>query len=256
MASIQGHMLEHAKYYIKTGLGISDKYYSHSDDARIDGTGQGSGRSPALWGFNSSIYFHLQSKLSHGATYHSAKRQTSSKVHMTVFVDDNNLQTNKDAFHHEPDTSGLVSQMNLDGQVWHDTLWSSGGALSLGKCQNHLMHWLFLASGAPVLHGGKFGNPICIRNADGTKATIKQLPVRQSYKTLGAHVNPCNTKRPTTKPSLPSPNFTPASSLAAPARLLTPGSIITPSFFVALATPYPSATSPPINSTNYSNQSS
>ena len=44
--------------------------------------------------------------------------------------------------------------------------------------------------------------------------------------------------------------------LAAPARLLLPGSIIIPSSFVALATPYPSATSPPINSTNYSNRSS
>ena len=190
VASIQGQMLEHAKYYIKTGLGISDKSYSHSDDARIDGTGQGSGGSPTVWGFNSSIYFHLQSKLSNGATYHSANGQTSSKIHMTGFVDDNNLQTNEDAFHHEPDTSGLVSRMNLDGQVWHDTLWSSGGALSLGKCQYHLMHWLFSASGAPVLHGGKFGDPICIRNADGTEATIKQLPVGQSYKTLGAHVEP------------------------------------------------------------------
>jgi hypothetical protein len=109
---------------------------------------------------------------------------------MTGFVDDNNLQTNKDAFHHKTDTSGLVSQMNLDGQVWQDTLWASGGALSLGKCQYHLMHWLFSASGAPVLQGGIFGDLVCIRNADGTEATIKQLPVGKSYKTLGAHVEP------------------------------------------------------------------
>ncbi len=72
VATIQGDMLEHAKYFIKTGLGISDNSYSHSDEARIDGTGQGSGGSPTVWGFNSSVYFHLQSKLSTGATYHSA----------------------------------------------------------------------------------------------------------------------------------------------------------------------------------------
>ncbi len=55
VAAIQGDMLEHAKYFIKTGLGVSNMSYSHSDEARIDGTGQGSGGSPTVWGFNSSV---------------------------------------------------------------------------------------------------------------------------------------------------------------------------------------------------------
>ena len=183
-------MLEHAEYFIKTGLGVSSKSYSHHDNARIDGTGQGSGGSPTVWGFNSSIYFHLQTKLSHGATYHSADSKTSSTIHMTGFVDDNNLQTNEDAYHHEPNTAGLDSRMNQDGQVWHDTLWASGGALSLGKCQYHLMNWLFSASGAPVLQGGMFGDPVSISNADDTNATIRQLAVGKSYKTMGAYAEP------------------------------------------------------------------
>jgi hypothetical protein len=122
VATIQGDMLKHARYFIKTGLGISDKSYSHSDEARIDGTCQGSGDSPTVWGFNSSVYFHLQSKLSTGATYHSETGNESLTIHMTGFVDDNNLQTNKDAYFHEPDISGIVSRMNHDGQVWHGTL--------------------------------------------------------------------------------------------------------------------------------------
>ena len=109
---------------------------------------------------------------------------------MAGFVDDNNLQTNEDAYFHEPDTSGIVSRMNHDGQVWHDTLWASGGALSLGKCQYHLMEWRFVMSGAPVLQGGNFVDPVCIKSADGTPSHIKQLPVGQSYKTLGAHIEP------------------------------------------------------------------
>jgi hypothetical protein len=141
VATIQGDMLEHAKYFIKMGLGISNKSYSQSNKASINGTGQGSGGSPTIWGFNSSIYFHLQSKLSTGATYHSATGKESLTIHMTALVDDNNLQTNEDAYSHEPNTSGIVLQMNHDGQVWHDTLWSSGGALSLGKCQYYLMEW-------------------------------------------------------------------------------------------------------------------
>jgi hypothetical protein len=66
----------------------------------------------------------------------------------------------------------------------HDTLWASGGALSLGKCQYLLMEWRFAMSVAPVLQGGKFGDPICIQSADGTPSLIKQFPVGQSYKTL------------------------------------------------------------------------
>jgi hypothetical protein len=52
------------------------------------------------------------------------------------------------------------------------------------------MEWRFAMSGAPVLQGGKFGNPICIKSADGTPSHINQLPVGQSYKTLGAHIEP------------------------------------------------------------------
>jgi hypothetical protein len=190
ITTIQGDMLEHARYFIKTGLGVSDKSYSHSDEARINGTSQGSRGSPTVWGFNSSVYFHLQYKLSTGATNHSAIGKESLTIHMTGFVDDNNLQTNEDAYFHEPNTSGIISRMSHDGQVWHDTLWASGGALSLGKGQYHLMEWQFAMSGAPVLQGGEFGDPVCIKSADGTPSHIKQLPVGQSYKNLGAHIEP------------------------------------------------------------------
>jgi hypothetical protein len=90
-------MLEHARYFIKTGLGVSDKSYSHSDKAQIDGTGQGSGGSPTVWGFNSSFFFNLQSKLSTGERYHSATGKETLIIHMTGFVDNNSLQTNEDA---------------------------------------------------------------------------------------------------------------------------------------------------------------
>jgi hypothetical protein len=63
LASIQGYMLEHAKDFIKTGSGIFNKFFPQLEEEKIDGTGQGSGRSPTMWGLESSIlYFHLQSK--------------------------------------------------------------------------------------------------------------------------------------------------------------------------------------------------
>lgn len=102
-------MLEHGKYFIKIGLSISNKSYSHSDEAYINGSSQDSGGSPTVLPFISSSYFHLQSKFSTGVTYHSANGQELTTIHMTGFVGDD-----AGAYFHEPDNSGLVSPMNRD----------------------------------------------------------------------------------------------------------------------------------------------
>jgi hypothetical protein len=130
---IQGDMLEKALYYIKTLLGVSAHYYSHSADFRVDGTGQSSAASDRAWGFNSSTYFDLHDCLSHGATYFSANGIHCIHICMTGFVDDNNLQTVKNTFSHKANTDRLVACMNHDAQIWNDTLWTSGGALALSK---------------------------------------------------------------------------------------------------------------------------
>jgi hypothetical protein len=124
---IQGDMLENALYYTKTLLGVSTRYYSHSAIFRVDGTGQGSAASDRAWGFNSSTYFNLQDRLSHGATYFSANGLHFIHICMTGFVDDNNLQTVENAFFHEANTNALVTCINHDKQIWDDTLWTSGG---------------------------------------------------------------------------------------------------------------------------------
>jgi hypothetical protein len=188
-------MLENALYYIKTLLGVSTRYYSHSADFRVDGTGQGSAASDRAWGFNSSIYFDLQDRLSHGATYFSANGLHSIHICMTGFVDDNNLQTVENAFSHEANTDGLVARMNHDAQIWNDTLWTSGGALALSKRQYHLMEWMFTISGKPILRHGKHGNPVQLLALDGTITPITQLSVGESYKTLGTHREPAQSQR-------------------------------------------------------------
>jgi hypothetical protein len=180
---IQADMLENAVYHIKTLLGISSRYYSHSDDSRVDGMGQGSAASDIAWGFNSSTYFDLQDQHSHV----SANGLAQLRICMTGFVDDNNLQTVEDAFHHAPNTDGIVDQMNHDAQIWNDTLWTSGGALALSKCQYHLMEWMFTITGKPILCPGKHGKAVKPKALNGTNTLITQLSVSQLYKTLGAY---------------------------------------------------------------------
>ena len=49
--------LEHTNYRLRTGLGVSESGYQHCNDFPIYGTGQGSGNSPIIWCFVSSILF-------------------------------------------------------------------------------------------------------------------------------------------------------------------------------------------------------
>jgi hypothetical protein len=51
--------LQAAKYKLKTELGLSDQWYTHNTDQPIYGTGQGSGNSPMIWCFLSSVLFRL-----------------------------------------------------------------------------------------------------------------------------------------------------------------------------------------------------
>jgi hypothetical protein len=110
-------MLENVVYHIKILLGVSTRFYSHSDEFHVNGMGQGGAASDRAWGFNSSTYFDLQDKHSHGATYVSANGLNKLRICMTGFVGGNNLQTVEDAFQHAPNTNGIVDQMNHDAQV-------------------------------------------------------------------------------------------------------------------------------------------
>ena len=49
--------LEHAEYRIRTELGVSPTGYTHNEENPIYGTGQGSGNSPMIWCFLSSVLF-------------------------------------------------------------------------------------------------------------------------------------------------------------------------------------------------------
>jgi hypothetical protein len=142
----------------------------------------------------------------------------------------------EDAFHHAPNTNSIVDQMNHDAQVWNDTLWTSGGALALSKCQYHLMEWMFTITGKPILRPGKHGKAVKLKALDGTDTLITQLSVSQRYKTLGAHREPAQYQRKQFREHLNKSKNTPDSSPSAPTNPTTPGYTTSPSSSKASAT--------------------
>jgi hypothetical protein len=61
--------LQHASYHIRTNLGLSESCYSHSEETPIYGTGQGSGNSPMIWCFISSLLYNCYNTQAYPVTY-------------------------------------------------------------------------------------------------------------------------------------------------------------------------------------------
>ncbi len=74
--------LEAAKYKLKTDHGVSEQWYQHNSESPIYGTGQGSGNSPMIWCFLSSVLFDCYDTRAHGAIYELPDRSLTTKLHM------------------------------------------------------------------------------------------------------------------------------------------------------------------------------
>lgn len=187
--------LETADFRIRTELGVSDTGYTHSPpDFPIYGTGQGSGNSPQVYCFLSSVMFDCYEKMNHPATYCSPDRTQPLNIAMIGFVDDSNDQTNDFM---QPETASTLPttlfQLRHNAQAWADILGASGGALELSKCSCHLLSWQFTEKGDPVLANAasSIQQPLIVTDPL-TKAehALTFLSPYTSHKTLGHYKEP------------------------------------------------------------------
>ena len=190
--------LEYADYRIRTELGVSETGYTHSPEFPIYGTGQGSGNSPMIWCFLSSVLFDCYDDLAYAATYCNPDKTQPMELGMVGFVDDSNGQTNDFML---DETSQTVPRnlfkLQHNAQAWSNILGASGGALELSKCSCHLVAWQFTERGDPVL---VYTRPSTPHSADVidplTKAvhSLTFLPPHTAHKTLGHYKEPAGTQ--------------------------------------------------------------
>ncbi len=191
--------LEMAEYRTRTALGVSPTGYSHSGDHPICGTGQGSGNSPMIWCFLSSVLFDCYDELAYSATYCHPDRSHRMKLGMVGFVDDSNGQTN-DFLHTESDRTlpTTIHKLRHNAQAWSDLLGASGGALELSKCSCHLLHWKFGEHGNPVLVSTRPSLNYPVKVTDPLTHAEHGLTFLSPYtaqKTLGHYKEPAGTQR-------------------------------------------------------------
>jgi hypothetical protein len=183
--------LEEARYLLKTQLGISDDFYTHSTEFPIFGTGQGSANSPAIWCIISSVLFDVYEGHAKGAYFQCPKGTHSINIFMVGFVDDTSGSVNDFLQSTIQSPDHYIALATNDAQLWNNVLLLSGGALELTKCSYHFMYFDFTLLGHPIVKPGKISPELQITFQPGS--TPQPLAFRtayQSHKTLGTHKEP------------------------------------------------------------------
>jgi len=183
---IHAKTLQEARFHLRTSLGYSKNFYSHTIEFPIHGSGQGSGNSPSIWLLISSTLCDIHQQSSYGATFTSPDGDDKIKLTMVGFVDDCTGTCNDFRPQTQEDVPTLASRIQQDAQTWNDLLWSSGGKLELPKCSYHTLHFEFKPNGAPKAILPPTHTPIQIIDAETSECIeIPQKRADEPHKTLG-----------------------------------------------------------------------
>ena len=188
IARLNNSTLHQARYRLRTALGVSKEYYTHTEKKPIYGTGQGSGNSPIIWCFLSSALFTAHAEKAHGAIFTTPTYDYYTKIGMVGFVDDSTGQVNDFLADKQPDQATLMGRMQHDAQLWYDLLRASGGELELSKCSFHNVRWGFTSKGSPFPDPERDDEAtITVKRYDDQHdgTDIRQLDPTQAHKTLG-----------------------------------------------------------------------
>lgn len=90
---VNANTLLHAKYLLKTKLGVSENFYAHTSLTPVFGSGQGAGNSPGIWCAISSVLFETYEAKSNGAEFLSPHCKTKMKLFMTTKLSANRSAT-------------------------------------------------------------------------------------------------------------------------------------------------------------------
>ena len=119
---------------------------------------------------------------------------------MVRFVDDCNGQTNNFTVNGSSESVlNLVSQAQQNAQSWNDILAASGGALELSKTSCHILQWIFVANGAPVLApiNPEYLASLTVGDDEDSKRThcLEVFSAYKANKTLGHYKDPAGTQK-------------------------------------------------------------
>lgn len=181
--------LQKARYHLKTKLGVTENFYSHSESTPVYGNGQGAGDSPSQWCQQSAMLFELYGKENEGATVSDRWGHTRVTLPLAAFADDTNLLGNDEK--REMTMESLTASAQKGFTIWNEILHATGHFMELEKCSCYLSIWDFEEDGyAYTLSPKEHNQHILVQDMNGSVKEIPQLTAEQSQKLLGVMRNP------------------------------------------------------------------
>jgi hypothetical protein len=183
----QTRLFADMKYHLKTKMGISDEYHTHTEDSPIFGTGQGNKPSGAYWLIISVLIIDLLRRKSRGVEFRDPELQMHIQRFIDGFVDDTTTWCNRFMSIMANDSETIKADLKRTAQWWEELLHSTGGQLELSKCFYYIIQWIFEPDGsARLAKPHEQGEPIQIRQShSGETINIEQKDCDEAHKTLG-----------------------------------------------------------------------
>jgi len=153
------------RHSMKTRHGLSAKSYQSTNEEQNEGTGQGSGGSPAIWLIFMVTLLTAFRQFTPGMKVVSPFDSLLVLIVAIYYVDDGMPGVN-DSDSVEPKTLAfLVAAAESSAQSWERLLFISGGGLELSKCFTYILRWDFDSGMHPrlMLPGEIDG---CVRSSD------------------------------------------------------------------------------------------
>jgi hypothetical protein len=196
LCELVGSVLEQARYHIRTKMGISDVFASHSREFPFFGAGQGSSNGPAINNSMSSTAMDTYDSQAIGAIFESPDRLIRLKEFLIAFVDDVENRTNRFSAHPPPAIEDLLSDASKDGQLWHDLIVAINQELELAKCNYHAIHFDFTPTGQPkMVNDEQAPAELVLTDTQGHPVVVQHVPSNKAIKYLGCHKAPANHKQ-------------------------------------------------------------
>jgi ribonuclease HI/exonuclease III len=115
--------------------------YSGTDDEPLEGSGQGSGASPAIWLLYSMTLLNAFRKFSPGMQVACPFETLLVTILAVFYVDDGMPGVNDAMADVATPLPILLQQAEESTQAWEKLLFASGGALELSKCFAYVLYW-------------------------------------------------------------------------------------------------------------------
>jgi hypothetical protein len=200
-ARTQATTLRKMQFRLCKALGDSTKYYCHSEETPVHGTGQGSCASPSIWLLISSILMDCLQELAGGIKMSNPDNTTTLQQWIDGFVDDTSLFTNLSRGEKNPNDIKLLHlKLSQDLIAWKELLEASGGKLELAKCFYYILSWKFNELGDAIPTTIKEHREICPQitipdSSLDTEIVIRQQETTEIHTTKTCFMTTKNTKQ-------------------------------------------------------------